>query len=59
MRLEKQILSNLILCEDYTRKTIAFLKEDYFLDAEFQVVFVVRYQITSKSIIKFHQKMLC
>ena len=39
MRLEKQILSNLILCEDYTRKTIAFLKEDYFLDAEFRVVF--------------------
>ena len=39
MRLEKQILSNLILCEDYTRKTIAFLKEDYFLDAEFRLVF--------------------
>ena len=39
MRLEKQILSNLILCEDYIRKTIAFLKEDYFLDAEFRLVF--------------------
>ena len=39
MRLETQILSNLILDEEYARKVIAFLKEDYFLDAEYRTVF--------------------
>ena len=39
MRLEKQILSNLILDEEFARKVIAFLREDYFLDAEYRTVF--------------------
>ena len=48
MRLEKQILSNLILNEDYLRKTIAFLKEDYFLDSEYREVFKVIRDYASK-----------
>ena len=48
MRIEKQILSNLILNEDYLRKTIAFLKEDYFLDSEYREVFKVIRDYASK-----------
>ena len=41
MRLEKQILSNLINDETYVRGTIAFLKEDYFLEQFDREVFKV------------------
>tara|TARA_B100000519_G_scaffold202301_1_gene220250 strand:+ start:272 stop:1654 length:1383 start_codon:yes stop_codon:yes gene_type:complete len=41
MRLEKQILSNLINDESYVRGTIAFLKEDYFLEQFDREVFKV------------------
>jgi len=39
MRLETEILSNLIFDEEYARKVIAFLREDYFLDVEHRTVF--------------------
>lgn len=41
MRIETQILSNLINDETYVRKVIPFLKEEYFSDAEDRKVFTV------------------
>jgi len=39
MNLEKMIFNNLINNEDYSRKVIAFLKEDYFTSQEDKIVF--------------------
>jgi replicative DNA helicase len=41
MRIETQILSNLINDETYVRKVIPFLKEEYFSDSEDRKVFTV------------------
>ena len=41
MRIETQILSNLINDEEYIRKTIPFLKEEYFSDSEDKKVFSI------------------
>ena len=41
MRIETEILSNLINDEEYVRKTIPFIKEEYFSDAEDRKVFTV------------------
>ena len=48
MRLEQQILANLIENEDYVRQSIAHLRASYFLDAEYREVFkVVRDYVTA------------
>jgi replicative DNA helicase len=39
MRLEKSILSNLVNNEDFTRKAIPYLKEEYFHDPEEKLLF--------------------
>ena len=39
MRLETQILSNLLFNEEYVRKVVPFLKTDYFLEVEDREVF--------------------
>jgi len=40
MRIETQILSNLINDDEYVRKTIPFLKEEYFSDPEDRKIFL-------------------
>lgn len=39
MRIETQILSNLVTNEDYVRKVIPFLKSDYFTETDDRIVF--------------------
>jgi len=48
MRIETQILANLINDEEYIRKTIPFLKEEYFSDPEDKKVFSVVQQFVTK-----------
>ena len=39
MRIETQILSNLINNEDYLRKVVPFIKSDYFTETDDRIVF--------------------
>ena len=48
MRIETQILSNLINDEEYVRKTIPFIKDEYFSDLEDRKVFGVIKQFVDK-----------
>ena len=48
MRIETQILANLISDEEYVRKTIPFIREDYFSDIEDRKVFTVIKQFVDK-----------
>ena len=48
MRIENEILSNLINDEEYVRKVIPFIKEDYFSDAEDRKVFSVVKEFVTK-----------
>ncbi len=48
MRIETQILSNLINDETYVRKVIPFLKEEYFSDSEDRKVFTVIKEFVEK-----------
>ena len=48
MRIEQQILTNLIFNEDYLRQAIAHLNEDYFLDTEYREVFKAISEYTTK-----------
>lgn len=50
MRLETQILSNLLFNEEYVRKVVPFLKPEYFLDAEDREV----YRSISNFVIKYN-----
>ncbi len=47
-RLETTILKNLIYCEEYARKVIPFIKQDYFSDLTERNVFKAIYNFTSK-----------
>ena len=50
MNIEKLILKNLIVNEEYTRKTLPFLKEEYFLSDDSKTLF----QIVRDFIIKYN-----
>ena len=50
MNIEKLILKNLIVNEEYTRKTLPFLKEEYFLSDDTKTLF----QIVRDFIIKYN-----
>jgi archaellum biogenesis ATPase FlaH len=47
-RLETTILKNLIYCEEYARKVVPFIKQDYFSDLTERNVFKAIYNFTSK-----------
>ena len=52
MNIEATIISNLLHNEEYARKVIVFLKDEYFMDASEKVVF----SEIQKFWTKFHKK---
>jgi archaellum biogenesis ATPase FlaH len=48
MRIETQILSNLVTNEEYVRKVIPFLKSDYFTESDDRIVFEKIFDYVSK-----------
>ena len=56
-RIEQTALSNLIHNEEYTRKVLPFIKEEYFAD-KLEVYYSLRYIVLLISIIIYQQKNL-
>ena len=48
MRIETQILSNLVTNEEYVRKVIPFLKSDYFTESDDRIVFEKIFEYVGK-----------
>ena len=47
-RIEQTALSNLIHNEEYTRKVLPFLKEDYFVERSEQIIFNTVFDFITK-----------
>ena len=47
-RIERTVLSNLIHSEDYTRRVLPFIKEEYFSDRLEKILFTEIYNFVNK-----------